>query len=152
MGVALQDKGDLEAAIDSYKQALKIKPDYAEAYCNLGNALFERDDFDSALQSFQEALRIKPNYVGAYSNLGLIMQRKGDVAGALNQYKQALKLNPHDSEAIQNLGLLLTNARFERSDPVLLSILNSMINKSYCVDALNIANAAISLLKLEPVV
>ena len=39
MGSALKDKGDLEAAIDSYKQALKIKPDYAEAYNNMGNAL-----------------------------------------------------------------------------------------------------------------
>jgi len=32
MGVALNNKGDLDAALDSYKQALKIKPDYAEAY------------------------------------------------------------------------------------------------------------------------
>ena len=31
MGIALQGKGDLEAAIDSYKQALKIKPNFAEA-------------------------------------------------------------------------------------------------------------------------
>ena len=35
MGVALKDKGDLKAAIDSYKQALKIKPDYAEAFCRI---------------------------------------------------------------------------------------------------------------------
>ena len=32
MGNALKDKGELDAAIDSYKQAIKIKPDYAEAY------------------------------------------------------------------------------------------------------------------------
>ena len=31
MGVALKDKGDLDAAVDNYKQAIKIKPDYAEA-------------------------------------------------------------------------------------------------------------------------
>ena len=36
-GSILKDKGDLEAAIDSYKQALKIKPDYAEAYSNMGS-------------------------------------------------------------------------------------------------------------------
>ena len=39
MGVALNEKGDPEAAIESYKQALKIKPDYAEAYSNIGNVL-----------------------------------------------------------------------------------------------------------------
>ena len=34
----------LDAAIDSYKQALKIKPDYAEAYNNMGNALKDKGD------------------------------------------------------------------------------------------------------------
>ena len=32
MGIALIDKGELDAAIDSYKQALKIKPDYELAH------------------------------------------------------------------------------------------------------------------------
>jgi tetratricopeptide (TPR) repeat protein len=36
MGVALQDKGDRDAAIDSYKQAIKIDPDNAKAHQNLG--------------------------------------------------------------------------------------------------------------------
>ena len=35
MGNALMEKGDLEVAIESYKQALKIKPDYAEVWNNL---------------------------------------------------------------------------------------------------------------------
>jgi tetratricopeptide (TPR) repeat protein len=39
MGIVLKDKGDIDAAIDSYKQAIKIKHDYAEAYVNMGNAL-----------------------------------------------------------------------------------------------------------------
>jgi ubiquinone/menaquinone biosynthesis C-methylase UbiE len=39
MGNALKEKGDPEAAINSYKQALKIRPDYAQAYNNMGIAL-----------------------------------------------------------------------------------------------------------------
>jgi len=35
MGIAFTDKGDLEAAIDSYKKVLEIKPDYAEVKENL---------------------------------------------------------------------------------------------------------------------
>ena len=35
MGNALRDKGALKSAIDSYKQALKIKPDYVGAWNNL---------------------------------------------------------------------------------------------------------------------
>jgi tetratricopeptide (TPR) repeat protein len=43
MGNALRDKGDLEAAINSYKQALKIKPDYAKAYKNICD-LYEKSN------------------------------------------------------------------------------------------------------------
>ena len=39
MGVALQDLGKLDEAIEAYNKALSIKPDYAEAYNNMGNAL-----------------------------------------------------------------------------------------------------------------
>ena len=40
-----------DAAIDSYKQALKIKPDYADAYYNMGNALKDKGDLEAAIVS-----------------------------------------------------------------------------------------------------
>ena len=39
MGNALKDQGKLEEAIEAYNKAISIKPDYAEAYNNMGNAL-----------------------------------------------------------------------------------------------------------------
>ena len=39
LGIALDEQGDLEGAIASYKQAIAFNPTYAEAYGNLGNAL-----------------------------------------------------------------------------------------------------------------
>ena len=38
MRIILTDKGEFDAAIDSYKQAIKIKPEYAEAHQGLGLA------------------------------------------------------------------------------------------------------------------
>ena len=69
-GVALKDKGELEAAIDSYKQALKIKPDYVEAYNNMGSALKEKGELEAAIDSYKQALKIKPDYAEAYNNMG----------------------------------------------------------------------------------
>ena len=65
MGVALKDKGELDAAIGSYKQAIKIKPDYAEAYNNMGVALKDKGELDAAIDSYKQAIKIKPDYESA---------------------------------------------------------------------------------------
>ena len=69
MGIVLQDKGNLEAAIGSFKQALKIRPDYAEAYNNMGIALRNKNDLFAAINSYKQAIKIKPDYAEAYNNM-----------------------------------------------------------------------------------
>ena len=39
MGPTLHEQGKLDEAIEAYNKALAIKPDFAEVYCNMGNAL-----------------------------------------------------------------------------------------------------------------
>ena len=67
----LKDKSAWDAAIESYKNCLKIKPGYAEAYCNMGLALKGKGDLDAAIQSYCNALEIKPDYAEAHRNLSL---------------------------------------------------------------------------------
>ena len=55
-----------DAAIESYKQALRIKPDFADAYYNMGVALNDKGDPEAAIESYKKALRIKPDFVDAY--------------------------------------------------------------------------------------
>ena len=42
MGNILIAKGELEEAVISFKRAISIKPDYTDAYYNMGNALKEQ--------------------------------------------------------------------------------------------------------------
>ena len=58
-------------AIESYKQVLKIKPDYAEAYYNMGVALKSKGNPEAAIDSYKQALKIKPNYAEAHNNMGM---------------------------------------------------------------------------------
>ena len=69
MGNALQDQGKLDEAITSFKKALSLKPDHAEAYNNMGNALQDQGKIDEAITSFKKALVIKPDYVEVARNL-----------------------------------------------------------------------------------
>ena len=50
-----------DAAIESYKQAIKIKPDYAEAYSNMGVAQKDKGELDAAIDSCNHAIKIDPS-------------------------------------------------------------------------------------------
>jgi len=52
----LRDLGRVEQAIESYQQAIKLNPDYAEPYNNLGNVLREQGKLDEAVTVIRQAL------------------------------------------------------------------------------------------------
>ena len=54
MGIALQEQGNLEEAIEAYTKALSIKPDYADAYNNMGNALQEQGKLEEAIEAYNK--------------------------------------------------------------------------------------------------
>ena len=97
------------AAIDCYKKAIRIKPDYADLYNNMAAALKEKGDLEAAIDSCKEALKIKPYYAEAYINMGNTLQEKGDLDAAIDCYKKALKLQPNQAEAYYNMGVALMN-------------------------------------------
>jgi len=107
LGDALDRKGESDEAIKHYEEAIRLKPDFAEAHYNLGVA-FEREDRpDEAIGQYQEAIRLKPDYAKAHNNLGFGLDRKGQHDEAIAQYQEATRLNPAFAEAYYNLGIAL---------------------------------------------
>ena len=98
-----------DAAIACYKKALKIKPDYAETFYNMGVALKDKGDLAAAIESYKEAVKIKPDYAVAYNNMGNALQKKGDSKAAIESYKEALKIKPDYADAHNNIGNTLKN-------------------------------------------
>jgi tetratricopeptide (TPR) repeat protein len=107
MGNALRVKGELNAAIEQFTQALSIKPDFAEAHYNLGVALQEKDDFNAAIGSYEKACVINPSYIKAYVNMGNALKQKGDLDAALDRYKRAIKIKPDCAEGHYSIGVVL---------------------------------------------
>ena len=75
MGIALSEKGEFDAAISSYKEAIKIKPNYAKAYHNVGSEMKNINDLASAISFFNQAIKIKPDFAEAHENLALVLLR-----------------------------------------------------------------------------
>jgi protein O-GlcNAc transferase len=104
LGSIFEQQGKLDAAVESYQQALRLKPDYAEVHYNLGNVLKKQGLLEAALESYQRALQFQPNYAQAHNNLGNIFQQQGLLDAALKSYQQALNIKPDYAQACDNLG------------------------------------------------
>ena len=109
LGVALYNKGELDAAIREYEAALAVRPADSEVHNNLGNALAGKGDLDAAIREYQEAIRIHPTKSETHNNLGNALLSKGNPDAANKEFQRASAINPTNSEAHYNLGISLFN-------------------------------------------
>jgi len=115
-GACFKAINQLESAVESFKNAINIKPDYVEAHFNLGLTLQELNKPDEAIIYYEQAISIKPAYPVAHNNLGLIFLGRNQLDLAAKHFNWAISYNPEFAEAHNNLGATLQQCRqFEAS-------------------------------------
>ncbi|MBZ5626938.1 MAG: tetratricopeptide repeat protein [Acidobacteriia bacterium] len=100
----LSAKGQYDAAIALWEQAVVISPDEPKAHNNLGVALIRKGDLDGAMAQFRKAIEIRPEYAEGHYNLGGALAQQGKVDEAIVQYQRTLEINPQYAEARDRLG------------------------------------------------
>jgi predicted O-linked N-acetylglucosamine transferase (SPINDLY family) len=93
----------LEEAAACFRRALRLRPDTAEGYCNLGAALAGLGWLEEAVACYRHALRLRPDFVEALSNLGVALRAQHRFAEAEASYRAAIRLQPNSVEAFNNL-------------------------------------------------
>jgi tetratricopeptide (TPR) repeat protein len=114
LGLALWKAGDLPDAVAQLEQALRLKPDFAEAHNNLGSVLMEQGRLGEAVGQYEEALRLKPEHAEAHNDLGSALVQLGRLPEAIEHYEQAVRLKPDLAEAHNNLGNALDQSHRPR--------------------------------------
>lgn len=104
LGAILNGQKKYAEAVNNFKMALKINPNYAEAENNLGITYQKMEKFNKSILCFKRALKLRPNLAEAYNNLGVIFKKKGNFDESIFYLKNALKIRPMYSEALEALG------------------------------------------------
>ncbi len=87
-------KGETAAAIESFREVLRLDPASAEAHGNLGMLLLERGEAAEALTHFLEAVRLRPGFAPALVNLGNALQVLGRLEAAEACFREAIAKSP----------------------------------------------------------
>lgn len=103
-GLAYNDIGQHDMAIEDFNKALTLKPDYALLYSNRGLAYNGKGLYNRAIEDYNKAILIDPKFALAYNNRGFAYHRKGQYDRAIEDYNRAITLTPNDAMLYNNRG------------------------------------------------
>jgi tetratricopeptide (TPR) repeat protein len=106
-GIAFHQLLQLDSARKNYEQAVRLKPDYAEAINNLGTVYYAKKSFRRSITFYKRALKLSPEAASIYSNLGTAYFARKQYVEATDAFQTALKLDPEVFEHHNTYGVLL---------------------------------------------
>lgn len=96
-------KGELDEALQAYRQVLEEDETVAWAHSRIGAILAQFGDVEAAEASLHKAIALDPSLPQAHSNLGNIYYSRGEYEKALEKYKEAARLDPEQPVYYENL-------------------------------------------------
>jgi tetratricopeptide (TPR) repeat protein len=82
----------IRTAMEDYNNAIRLKPDYTEAYLARGLTNFNSKDYSAAIDDFTRVVEVWPKHTEAYEKRGLAALELGDREKALKDFIQVMKL------------------------------------------------------------
>lgn len=99
--LALEKQGNYDAALTSYRLAMRDFPNDPKIVTNLAIACTKTGRFDEALRSYRRALEIDPDQAGAHYGIAFLLLKKGDAAGTEEHLRAFLDHPPKGDAAAQ---------------------------------------------------
>ncbi len=120
LGQTLQALRRFEPAIAAYESAVKLQPDFLDAWNNLGICLQLRRQCPQAAAAYRRALALEPANAGVMANLGTVLREMGDFPKATELLRAAADLDPAVASHAVNLGIAFWNqGRFAEAESAL---------------------------------
>jgi tetratricopeptide (TPR) repeat protein len=98
--------GEVQRAVDLYREAIADDPKNARTYYNLALALDRLGDVPAEREALEKAAALNASLSAVHNQLGFLSLQSGRDTEAEEQFKLAISLDPQYSEAQNNLGVL----------------------------------------------
>lgn len=120
--LALERQGDYDAALTSYRLALRDKPNDYLVLQNMAIAYSKTGRPEDAIRAYRRALEARPNLAGAHYGLAFLLVKKGDLVEAERHLTAFLAEPPTSADSaqwIEHAQRTLEKLRNPSPDPVL---------------------------------
>ena len=98
---------EVASEILKLEQYLKVHPEDAEAWAQLGNQFFDSNQFVNAIEAYTKSLAIAPDKVGVVTDLGVMYRRNKQPKKAIEAFDKAISIDPSFETARFNKGVVL---------------------------------------------
>ena len=111
LAVILINFKNYKKAKDLLEQVVLIKPNFADAYNNIGICLEKLNDLNGAIKNYNLAINNRPNFAEAHNNIGVVFQKLRNFDEAIMQYKKAITYKNLYLDAYVNLANLFKETK-----------------------------------------
>lgn len=107
-------RGDFHRAIEASSEAIRINPEFADAYYNRGLAYHNLGQYQKAIEDLSEASRLNPQDADAYLTRGFAYFYRNEAQRAVDDFNEAIELNSQYAEAYA--GRAMANTSLMKDD------------------------------------
>jgi tetratricopeptide (TPR) repeat protein len=105
LGIAFLDQLQYSEAIDAFSHVVKLRPDYADGYTNIGLTNIEWEKYESARGGLEKALELAPSNARALYYLALVERRAGHSDAEVADLQKVIAQYPQSRDARRELGI-----------------------------------------------
>ncbi len=90
-----------DKALADYDEAIRLEPDYDEAYNNRGVIFRKQGKYNRALEDYHSAMRLNPSDASPHLNAGLVHEEMGNPRAAVDSFEKYIELGGRNAEQVR---------------------------------------------------
>lgn len=105
LGISYLDQSQYSDAVQAFAEVVKLRPDYADGYTNIGLTNIQWEKYSSAKSALDKALSLSTNNARALFYLALVERRTGHTEAEIADLKKVVEQYPQSRDAHRELGV-----------------------------------------------